>query len=308
MQFPRRALLQKSALLCALIAAFAAGHLGPPARAAAPAKLKALIVDGQNNHGVWPKTTKMMKDYLEQTGMFEVDVATTAPRGVDPNYAPDFSKYDVVVSNYNGAPWPMKTQKAFVEYMQGGGGLVVVHAANNAFGNWEEYNRMIGLGGWGGRNEKSGPYVYLDQAGKLVRDTSPGRGGHHGPQHPFSVIVRDDQHPVTKGMPGEWLHEKDELYDQLRGPAENVQILATAFADPGKGGTGRHEPMIFTVQYGEGRVFHTPMGHADYSQECVGFIATLQRGAEWAATGKVTQKLPADFPTAGKTSVRRWTE
>ncbi len=278
------------------------------AAASAGEKLSALIVEGQNNHRVWPTTTKMMKGYLEQTGLFTVDVATTKPNGVDPDFKPEFSKYNVVVTNYNGAPWPEETQKAFVDYVKGGGGLVVVHAANNAFGNWKEYNEIIGLGGWGGRNEKSGPYVYLDQNGKVVRDTSAGRGGHHGPQHPFSIIVRNPDHPITKGMPREWLHAKDELYDFLRGPGENMTILATAYADKEKyKGSGRHEPMLMTLSYGKGRIFHTPMGHGVDSQECVGFIVSIQRGAEWAATGKVTQKIPEDFPGAGELSSRKYT-
>ncbi|MCA9060204.1 MAG: ThuA domain-containing protein, partial [Planctomycetaceae bacterium] len=178
----------------------------------------------------------------------------------------------------------------------------------NAFGDWPEYNQMIGLGGWGGRNRQSGPYVYLNDKSDLVRDVSEGKGGHHGQQHEFSIVVREAEHPIVQGMPVEWLHTKDELYDSLRGPALNMNILATAFSDPGTGGTGRHEPMIFTVTYGTGRVFHTPMGHAVYSQECVGFITTLQRGTEWAATGKVTIPVPADFPSADATSSRLWKE
>jgi type 1 glutamine amidotransferase len=151
---------------------------------------------------------------------------------------------------------------------------------------------MIGLGGWGGRNEKSGPYVYFDDAGKLVRDEQPGPGGSHGPQTEFPVVTRDDAHPITKGMPARWMHAKDELYDSLRGPAVNMKVLATAHSAK----TNRHEPMIMTIDFGKGRVFHTPMGHATYSQECVGFITTFQRGTEWAATGKVTLPLPDDFP------------
>lgn len=180
----------------------------------------------------------------------------------------------------------------------------MIHAANNAFGDWKEYNEMIGLGGWGGRNESSGPYVFVDANGKIVRDTTPGPGGHHGAQHPFQVVVRNDQHPITAGMPSAWMHVRDELYDLLRGPGANMQILATAYADPEKGGSGRHEPMLMVIEYGKGRVFHTPMGHGNDSQQCVGFITALQRGAEWAATGKVTQPLPDDFPTADQISQR----
>jgi type 1 glutamine amidotransferase len=294
-------------LSLALAIVFAIVFAMPLAASAEPA-LKALIVDGQNNHKNWPDTTKMMKKYLEDTKLFTVDVATTAPQGTDEKFKPDFSKYNVVISNYNGAAWPKETQDGFINYVHGGGGFVVVHAANNSFGDWPEYNDIIGLGGWGGRNEKSGPYVYLDDSGKLVRDEAQGNGGHHGPQHPFQLIVRDADHPVTKGMPRAWMHVNDELYDMLRGPGESIHILATAHADKAKGGSGRHEPMIFTIEYGKGRVFHTPMGHGNDSQECVGFITSLQRGAEWAATGKVTQKIPEDFPSDDEVRSRKFAQ
>ena len=187
------------------------------ARAAEP--MRALIVDGQNNHRNWPQTTQMMKKYLEQSGLFAVDVATTVPKGEDPNFSPMFADYKVVVSNYNGANWPQATQQALLDYVRTGGGLVVVHAADNAFGAWHEYNEMIGLGGWGGRNEKSGPLVYFDEKQMLVRDDRKGGGGHHGKQHPFQIVVRDAEHPITRGMPRAWMHTQDELYDSLRGPA-----------------------------------------------------------------------------------------
>ncbi len=267
--------------------------------------LRALIVDGQNNHGNWPDTSKMMKSYLEENSLFQVDTATTINKGTDENFQPDFAAYDVVVSNYNGAPWPDRTKTAFEKYMRDGGGLVIVHAADNAFPKWKEFNEMIGLGGWGGRNQTSGPYLYFDDKQKeFVRDTRDGRGGNHGRQHPFRVIVRDSDHPITKGMPGAWMHVKDELYDRLRGPANNIKVLATAYSDPSTGGSGRHEPILFVVEYGKGRVFHTPMGHSNASQQCVGFITALQRGAQWAATGKVTTQIPDDFPTVDETRSR----
>jgi type 1 glutamine amidotransferase len=266
--------------------------LGGEAIAAEP--LRALIVDGQNNHACWPKTTRMMKHYLEDTGLFTVDVATHAPKGEDPAFQPAFAEYAVVVSNFGhgAAEWPAATKSAFEEFVRGGGGFVVVHAADNAFPNWPAYNSMIGLGGWGGRNETHGPYVYVDEGGRLVRDTRAGPGGSHGPQSEFPVVIRDDEHPIVRGMPASWMHAKDELYDSLRGPAENLAVLATAWSPK----TKRHEPMLMTITYGQGRVFHTPLGHETYSQECVGFITSFQRGCEWAATGKVTQVTPADFP------------
>ena len=275
-----------------------------------PAAMKALIVDGQNNHD-WKGTTPHLKKYLEETGLFEVDVATTpAGKGDIASFKPEFKKYKLVVSNYNGQDWPKETQAAFEEFVRNGGGFVSVHAANNSFPNWPAYNQMIGLGGWGGRSETSGPYVYWEaKAAKVIKDIAPGRGGSHGPQHEFAVETRDSSHPIMAGLPTKWMHAKDELYDRLRGPAENLTVLATAFAPKEKSGTDRHEPMLMTTTFGKGRVFHTALGHAGggkrEAQQCVGFIATFQRGSEWAVTGKVTQKIPADFPTAEKVILRQ---
>ncbi len=269
--------------------------------------LKALIIDGQNNHSNWPETTLMMKTYLEQTGLFSVDIARTAAEGTDEKFAPDFSNYKVVVSNYNGAAWPEQTKSAFARYVAEGGGLVVVHAADNAFPEWKEYNRMIGLGGWGGRNHDSGPRVYFDEeSGKLVRDASTGTGGSHGRQHPFLVVTREPNHPITRGLPKAWMHANDELYDRLRGPAEDMTVLATAWSGEEMDGSGKHEPMMIVIAYGKGRVFHLPMGHGNDSMECAGFITVLQRGAEWAASGEVTQPVPEDFPGMDSVTSRKF--
>lgn len=267
-------------------------------------KLKLLIVDGQNNHS-WKATTPVMQKYLTESGRFTVDVATSPAAKQDMSgFRPKFKDYDVVLLNYNGDEWTAAAKQDLVDYVNDGGGLAVIHAANNSFPKWPDYNRMIGLGGWGGRNEASGPYVRF-RDGKIVRDTEKGSGGHHGKQHPFQVVVRNAEHPITAGMPTSWMHAQDELYDKLRGPAEAMDVLATAYADPATGGSGEHEPMIFTVSYGKGRIFHTPMGHSPESMHCVGFITTLLRGSEWAATGKVTlTEIPKDFPKPDKVSVR----
>ena len=257
-------------------------------------KIKILLIDGQNNHDR-RRCSPVMISTLEATGRFSIDRETVTEADVI-DWIVDFSKYDVVLSNYNGKPWQEKTRTAFVKYIKEGGNLVVVHAADNSFREWKEYNLMIGLGGWGGRNETDGPYVYWKD-GEFVRDTSKGRGGSHGAGWEYKVIVRDKEHPITKGLPVEFLQAKEELYDRLRGPAENMNILATAFA---KGGSNRHEPVLMTISYGKGRIFHTVMGHDAKSMLGVAFQETLIRGTEWAATGKVTfppvsaEVLPVD--------------
>ena len=264
---------------------------------------KALIVTGQNGHP-WKTTTPVLKKVAEDTGLFAVDVATSPPKGEDMSgFKPDFAAYDVVISNYQGASWPEETNKALVDYVQAGGGLVVYHFACAAFPKWKEYNEMAGLGGWGGRNEKDGPYLRW-RDGKIVRDMSPGRGGGHGPMQPFQIVIREPNHPITKGLPEKFMHVPDELYGWLRGPAKNVTVLATAFAPKAKGGSDEHEPLLFTVQYGKGRVFQNALGHTPVELKSVAFIVTFQRGVEWAATGKVTQKVPDDFPGPDKASIR----
>jgi len=224
----------------------------------------------------------------------------------DTDYCPAFEQFDVVVSNFGwkAADWPEETQKKFETYVKNGGGFVSVHSADNSFPGWKAYNQMTGLGGWGGRDEQDGPYVYYNKSGEIVRDDTPGSAGSHGPQHEFLIEVREPEHPIVKGMPKYWLHTQDECYDRLRGPAENMTILATAYSSPEFKGTDRHEPVFMVVDYGNGRVFHTTLGHEDYSFESVGFIVSFIRGVEWAATGEVTFLIPDDFPSEMKSSHR----
>ncbi len=270
---------------------------------ASAAPIAVLIVDGQNNHD-WKTTTPLLKAILEEDGLCKVEVATSPAKGADLSaFAPDFKAYQVVLSNYNGELWGEAMRDAFEKYVSSGGGFVSYHAANNSFPEWKAYNEMIGLGGWGGRTEKSGPYLRMVE-GRWTADTTPGRGGSHGKQHEFLVTTRAADHPIMAGLPAKWMHAKDELYDRLRGPAQHVTVLASAFSDPATGGTGVDEPMLMTIGYGQGRVFHTALGHGPEAIQCAGFVVTLQRGTEWAATGKVTQKVPADFPTAEKVSSR----
>jgi uncharacterized protein len=268
--------------------------------------LRALLVTGQMNEYHNPALMdQAVTRYLAETGFIDLELVRTPGKGEDMSgFRPHFADFDVVLLNYDGDAWPERTRTAFEDYVRGGGGLVTVHSSDNAFPDWPAFLQMTGIGGWGGRDESFGPAVRWG-AGGFELFHGPG-GAFHPPPHDFLITVRDAGHPITRGLPRLWLHPHDELYSMLRGPARNLTVLATGFADPDvEQASGNHEPVLMTIRYGNGRVFHTTLGHIAATEtelpesvRCIGFVTTLQRGTEWAATGRVTQRLPDSFATA----------
>lgn len=289
--------------------------LAPVAEAQAP--IPVMLLDGESGgpYHDWARVTVAVKKMLDETGLFATTVVTVPSGGADAagppsgpapsSFAPDFSKYRVVVMNYDAPDerWPAALKASFERYIAAGGGLVAVHATDNAFAGWTAFNEMVGIGGWRGRAEQAGPYWFV-RDGKLTSDTSPGRAGSHGKRTPFQVVLREPNHPIVRGLPTVWMHQGDELYARMRGPGKNMTVLATAFSDPANAGSGRDEPQLMVLSFGKGRIFHTTFGHDMVALSSVDFVVTLQRGVEWAATGDVTQKVPATFPTADTVSYR----
>jgi len=267
-----------------------------------PGAIPVMIFDGESGgpwHD-WPQVTASLAATLDETELFDVDVVTAPSAGGDFDaFAPDFGAYAAIVMNYEAPDgrWPDELKSSLERYVRNGGGLVIVHAADNAFPSWPAYNEMIGVGGWQQRDERSGPYWYFVE-NELVSDTSAGPAGSHGERWPFAVTVREPNHPIMAGLPDVWMHGEDELYARLRGPGRNMTVLATAWSDPDNAGSGRHEPQLMVLSFGSGRVFHTTFGHDVRALNSIDSVVTLQRGTEWAASGQVTQAVPNDFPTA----------
>jgi len=270
------------------------------------APIRVMLLDGDSGpaHN-WQMATAVLKQELDEAGIFQTDIVTApkADGGDFSNFKPDFSKYQVIVLNYEANDWPDSVKVPFEAFVRNGGGLVVTHCVDCSFQDWKEFNQMIGIGGFHQRTEKVGPIWYMKD-GKLISDNTPGPRGAHGSRVPYLITVQDPNHPITKGLPKTFMHQGDELYNHLGGPGANMTVLATAYSDPENRGTGRDEPQIFVVNYGKGRVFTNVAGHDANAMSSVDFVTTFQRGTEWAATGKVTQKVPADFPTARSVSYR----
>lgn len=183
--------------------------------------------------------------------------------------SPDFSKYDLIAVAYRGDAWPENPYGIFTDYLNSGGGLLVYY-----------------------------PKTY------------PGEPSAFGTSRRHTFVVRTEMadHPVTTGLPVHWLQPEDVIASGPFLPGSNVQVLATAFSDTASDGSGRTEPVFLAAMEGRGRIFATmigfPGGEQDQAVHSTGFIATLQRGAEWAASGNVTQTVPADFPTAAAAVTR----
>ena len=295
--------------------------------AAEPAKIRVLIIDGQNNHD-WPAATAWLNTFLTGSGRCTVEVSTTPPKEIpanDPSWAAWaaklashgwFSAYDVVVSNFNGghqpnAPrWPAEVEAALEAYVRGGGGFVSFHAANNAFLGWPAYNAMVGLL-W--RDKNFGPSLIIDENEKIVVvPPGAGRTAGHPPRYTFQLTTLTTAHPITRGFPKKWLHPSEQLTHGQHGPQSVVAggeltILTYAWSES----VQEREPMDWVHAYGKGRVYVTMFGHTWKNEapdnpnlHCAGFQTLFLRGVEWAATGQVTVPIPADFPTAEKISLR----
>jgi hypothetical protein len=281
---------------------------------AARGKVRVLVIDGINNHD-WAAGTRAIVGVLRGAGLFAVEVLTAPAAGAAAweRWRPEFSRFDVVVNNFNGGHtaagvrWPAAVERDLSVYLQRGGGMVVFHAANNAFLEWAEYNEMIGLG-W--RDKGFGPGLVVDEQERVVVvPAGEGLGPGHGPRHDFQMTTRDPRHAITLGFPKVWMHPAEQLTHGQHGPAavrrgaleKELTILTYAWSKDSQ----RREPMDWVRRWGKGRIYTTMLGHTWQGEEnpnlrCVGFRTLLARGVEWAGTGRVSLGVPERMPSAGE--------
>ena len=236
--------------------------------------IQTFLLTGENNHD-WHRSAPFCRDLLTRTGRFAADLTETPDEALAD--AAHLDRYGLFFVDYHGALWGERARANFEAAVRAGAGVVILHASNNGFEGWTEYERMVALA-W-----------------------RAGTG--HGKFHEFEVTITDKEHPITRGIVD--FRTSDELYHRLApvpSPGVPYHVLATAYSTPETGGTGQHEPMMLTLTYGRGRIFHQILGHVwpgDPAQdpgstmtalENPGFQATLLRGAEWAATGAVMEK------------------
>ncbi|MBA3700103.1 MAG: ThuA domain-containing protein [Planctomycetes bacterium] len=262
-------------------------------------KIRVLLVGGQNNHD-WRKKSDFLLALLATQKHLLVEESNSPPAKAAKDawdaWKPDFAKYDAVLLNYNGEMWPDDVKASMEKYLNDGGGVMPLHAANNSFTGWNGFEQAVGLL-W--RGKEFGASVFFDEVGKLQREEkNQGRGMGHGSQYDWKMTVRDTTNPITTGMPVTWIHRYDELYHGQRGPAEKLNILLSAFSDPKKGGTGKDEPIVWWVPVGKGKMLTNVMGHVGDTAclSCVGYQTVLLRSIEWLAKGSCTTTIPADFP------------
>ena len=277
--------------------------IAAPLLLAQRATLKVLIVDGINNHD-WRAGTAGILAILAHAGIFETTVSTTppadAPHSEWDRWQPDFRRYDAVINNFNGGHkadgirWPSRVEDSLQSYVESGHGLVIFHAANNAFLEWPAYNEMIGLG-W--RDRSFGPGLIIDEQERVVVvPAGEGLNPGHGPRHDFEVVTLDPRHAITRGLPKKWQHPSEQLTHGQHGPAhprrgpieQELRILTCAWSKDSQ----RREPMDWVRSWGQGRIYTTMFGHTWKNEpnpnlESPVFGTLLSRAVEWAATGRV---------------------
>lgn len=262
-------------------------------------KIETLILTGSNNHD-WKRSSDFVKQLLEKSEKFSVKIIDNPSPYLEE--ASNLKGIQLFFMDINSTQWSDLAKKNFETAVSNGTGVVIFHAASNAFEGWDNYEKMCA---------------------RVFQATAS-----HGEFREGKVVIRDHEHPITKGI-GDFI-KWDEFYHSLVDKHNTpINVLATVYSDPDPEffckGSGKDEPVLFTTEFGKGRIVHQALGHV-YSVEVfhgsigatmISFIykdfqRLLIRGCEWAATGVVTDipdsalidTAPAAFRINWNTGIR----
>ena len=230
---------------------------------------KALILTG-NHHPShpWQETTPLIKAAIEQDSPFLVDVSTN----IEDLSQYDLKDYDFLLLNYcnwkDSTELKNKSKTAFTNYLNNGGGLMVIHFADGAFhyslpeaGNtdWPEYRKIVRRV-WDHKSDSA-----HDKFGK------------------FTINVTDQASPITAGIKD--FETSDELYFNQKGDEPIVPLL-TAKSNV----TKKDEPLAWVYNYGQGKIFQTLLGHNASSFQAPEMKKMLRNAAVWVAGDGTAKK------------------
>lgn len=270
-------------------ASFAVEHLVPPPRTLAeveamlaqtpptPAErtLEVVLLAGPKDHGLfehdyplWQKRWKVLLGGVE-SGDEPIVNAFGAPlplgegdltgaEGVHVTTAwqwpsPEQWKVADLVVMFSGPAWDPAHLAELDQFLQRGGGFVVVHMAL-----WQDSPELAALIG------------LAKQPQTLFR---------HGP---VRLELTDPKHPICVGLPPA-IDLVDESYFNFQGDSSTIEVLATCpETRPGEQQV-RNEPMFWTFRRGKGRVFVCIPGHFMWTFDDPCFRMLLLRGMAWAA-------------------------
>ncbi len=241
------------ALLLVLISTLAFSNA-----AFAKAKIRVLLLSGDDvSAHNWQQIADATKQVLLASDKFEVTTAEQLTALESDTLTKDFDL--IFITRYNRQGTLSDKGKAnLLQFVKSGKGLALSHLASASFPEWTEFQTMVG------------------------RHWVMGASG-HGPRSIIKATITPAKSPITKGIAD--FETDDELYAKLQGDAQ-ITVLVTADSDWSK----KTEPLVFTVKYGKGRIFHETLGHDAKAINNPTTAQLIVNGSEWAATGKVTKE------------------